>query len=182
MRISRPMRITAALGAALAAASGLVACGGSGPKTFSDSAMSITFSYPSDLNGGRITTIAQHAGARGPAARKAVALDHHNLLLVEKYRVTIPTTKADLSELERASDEVISALFKRELNGTRTTFNGLPAVVYPPLRSAGQTSSQISYVFLDGAAYELDCQWTAAHEAAIKKACREMKSTIKHHS
>ena len=141
--------------------------------------MSITFKYPSDLRGGKITTVSQHAGARGPIARKAVAVDHDNLLLVEKYKVTIPTTKAHLSELERASDEVISALFRRGLNGTRTTFNGMPAVTYRPLPSRHATTTQISYLFLDGAAYELDCQWTAKHESEIKQACRQMKSTVK---
>jgi hypothetical protein len=182
MPIGRPTRIAGALCAALAGACALTACGGSASKTFSDHAMSISFQYPSDLNGGRITTIAQHAGAHGPAARKAVAIDRHNALLIEKYKVTIPTTKANLPELERASDQVISALFRRSLNGTRTTLNGLPAVTYPPLPSAGQTMSQISYVFLAGAGYELDCQWTSKHAAAIKRACREMKSTLKRRS
>ena len=187
MSISRPTRIAIALGAALATACGLAAlataCGlaacGGGAKTFSDKAMSITFTYPSGLNGGKITSISQHAGAGGPVARKVVGIDQHNLLLVEKYKVTIPTTKADLPELERASDEVISALFKRQLNGTRTTFNGLPVVTYSALPSAGGTTSQISYLFLDGGAYELDCQWTPKHEAEIKQACRQMKSTVK---
>ena len=177
MSTRRSTRILAASCAALAGACGLAACGGA--KTFSDNGMSITFRYPSGLNGGKITKITQHAGARGPVARKIVGVDRDDLLLIEKYRVTIPTTKADLSELERASDEVISALFRRQLNGTRTTFNDLPAVVYPPLPSAGRTTSQISYLFLGGAAYELDCQWTAKHESQIKNACRQMKSTIK---
>jgi hypothetical protein len=179
MSSGRPTRIAGALCVALAAGCGLAACGGGGPKTFSDDAMSITFTYPSDLRGGKITSISQHAGARGPAARKVIGVDRDDILLIEKYKVTIPTTKADLSELERASDEVISALFKRELNGTRTTFNDLPAVTYPALPSAGGTTSQISYVFFDGAGYELDCQWTPKHESEIKQACREMKSTLK---
>jgi hypothetical protein len=181
MSNSRPTRLAGMLCAALACASPLTACGssGGGSKTFSDQAMSISFTYPSGLNGGTITTIAQHAGAHGPAARKAVAVDRHNVLLVEKYKVTIPTTKANLPELERASDQVISALFRRSLNGTRTTLNGLPAVTYPPLPSAGHTTSQISYVFLDGAGYELDCQWTSKHASEMKQACRQMKSTLK---
>jgi hypothetical protein len=182
MPISASTRIAGALCGALASACALVACGAAGSKTFTDHAMSISFQYPPGLNAGRITTIAQHAGAHGPAARKAVAVDRHNLLLIEKYKVTIPTTKADLPELERASDQVISALFRRSLNGTRTTFNGLPAVTYPPLPSAGETTSQISYVFLDGAGYELDCQWTAKHASEIKQACRQMKSTLKRRS
>jgi hypothetical protein len=176
----RATRIAGALFTALVAACGLAACGG--PKTFSDDAMSITFTYPSGLSGGKITSIAQHAGSSGPAAREAIGIDHDNVLLIEKYRVRIATTKADLPVLERASDEVISALFRRQLSGTRTTLNGLPAVVYPALPSARQTTSQLSYVFLDGAAYELDCQWTAKHESEIKKACREMKSTLKRRS
>ena len=184
MSTARSTRILAASCAALAGACGLAACGGGGggTRTFSDHAMAISFQYPSGLNGGTITTIAQHAGAHGPAARKAVAVDHHNVLLVEKYKVTIPTTKADLPELERASDQVISGLFRRALNGTRTTFNGLPAVTYPPLPSAGHTTSQISYVFLDGAGYELDCQWTSTHESEMKQACRQMKATLKRRS
>jgi hypothetical protein len=182
MASSRPRRIAGALCAALAAVYGLSACGGGGPKTFSDDAMAITFTYPSDLRGGKITSVSQHAGGHGPVARKVVGVDHDNLLLIERYKVTLPTTKADLPELERASDEVVSALLHRQLSGTRTTYNGLPAVVYPPLPSAGDTSSQLSYVFLDGAGYELDCQWTAKHEAEIRKACGQMKATIKRRS
>jgi hypothetical protein len=172
-------RSAGSLCAVLAAACGLVACGGSSTDTFSENGMAITFRYPAALNGGTITSISRHANAAHASSQKAVAINHDNLLLVQRYRLKIPTTKGNLPELEDAADQVVTALFKREMTGARTHFNGIPAVTYRLGPSGNDTTSQVSYVFLDGSAYELDCQWSPAHKAEIQQACREMKRTIK---
>jgi hypothetical protein len=166
--------------AAVAAACGLAACGGSGGSdTFSEQGDAITFQYPGDLNGGTITSIARHANAAHASSQKAVAIDHNNLLLIQRYKLKIPTTTSNLPELEDAADQVVTALYRREMTGTRTHFNGIPAVTYRKGPSGNDTTSQVSYVFLDGSAYELDCQWNHQHKAQIQQACREMKRTLK---
>jgi hypothetical protein len=141
--------------------------------------MAITFRYPRDLDhqDGRLDL--RHVGAKAVAAREAVRIDRDDFLLIEKYNVAIPTTRANLPELEDAADQVVTGLFRREMTGARTRINGIPGAVYKPGPSGNGTTSQVSYVFLDGSAYELDCQWNARHKAAIKQACRQMKRTIK---
>jgi len=182
-RVTATLCVTATICAAAVAAAALAACGSSGAsgsadtKTFRQPGMAITFRYPSALRNGDITSMHLHVGA-GEALRRAVALDHDNALLVEKYTVKIPTTKANIPVLEKATDEVVTALYHRQLAGTRTTLNGIPAITYPPGPTSG-TTSEVSYVFLDHGAYELDCQWNARHAAEIKRACRQMKATIR---
>jgi hypothetical protein len=168
--------------AAVAVACGLAACGGGGgggTGTFSAPGMAITFQYPGDLKSGTITSLSRHANGAHFSSQKAVAIDHNDVLLVQRYKLKIPTTQANLPELEDAADQVVTGLFKREMTGSRTHFNGIPAITYRLGPSGNGTTSQVSYVFLDGSAYELDCQWEPAHKAAIQRACRQMKQTIK---
>jgi hypothetical protein len=178
MPIRRPMRIVATLAAA-AVACGLAACGGNGSGTFSGPRMAITFSYPGDLHTLHRPLTLGHANAAHPTSREVVGINANNVLLVERYKLKIPTMKANLSELEDAADQVVTALFKREMTGARTQFNGIPAVTYRLGPTGNDTTSQVSYVFIDGSAYELDCQWTAEHKSKIQQACKDMKRTIK---
>jgi hypothetical protein len=179
MAIRRRMRIVVALGAAAAAACGIAACGGGGSNTFSGSGMAISFTYPGDLHALHRRIALGHANAAHPTSREVVGINPDNILLVERYKLTIPTMKANMSELEDAADQVVTALFRREMTGTRTQFNGIPAVTYRLGPTGNGTTSQVTYVFIDGSAYELDCQWTAEHKSKIQQACRDMKRTIK---
>ena len=176
MRINRLAGTVGPPCAALVVAVGLPACGGT--HTFSNSAMSISFRYPSGLRAGKLASIGRHAGASAPA--KALnGVDRDNILLIERFTLEIPTTQANLPKLRQAVDRVVSALLGGQLSGLPTTFNGLPGVSYRDSSSGDGTTSQLNYVFVAGAAYELDCQWTAKHESEIKHACAQMKATIK---
>jgi hypothetical protein len=147
-------------------------------RTFAEKGFEITFKYPDSFHLAKSVTLDKKAGASA-VARRAVALDRDNALIVSRFALRIAITRANIDRVRQEVDRVFGKLAGRRLHGKRVTFGGLPGYEYRiALTKPAHAASRLDVMFLRKSEYLLNCQWTARHRADVARACSLMLSTL----
>ena len=175
------MRRVASAGAVLAVAL-LAGCGGSdgnGTKTFEAAEVPVTFQYPASWETSTDPSIASQAGGNAALVR-AVALDDHNVIVVETFDLNIAITKSNVNRAKPELDDVVAQLTDKPETGKRVKFAGLPGFEYT-VEVTDPVDAQSRAVFLfDGKTeIELNCQSTSDKRSEVNEACDQALSTLR---
>jgi hypothetical protein len=157
----------------------LTGCGGSQTKTFSHPGFAIHFSYPGELQSAPAVHTASSAGHSSSTTTTGRGLGGHDLITISRGG-NVPITASNTRIAQPALDRIVSRAFGRSLTSQVTTVGGQPALSYPPAPAPGLpgVTSRVTLVFVAGAEYEFNCQYTSKGRATMVKACDQMLSTL----
>jgi hypothetical protein len=164
----------------------LAGCGGSSSSKSSDvtsgrfeqHGFEITVRYPQSLKTADDLILGETAGA-ADTARAGVGIDRDNVILVTRYDLRRPVTRANVGEVRAEVDGVIKGLAGREVRGNSVTFGGLPGYQYRvPLQAPKGAISRLFVLFDGPVEYFFNCQSTPESRAAIDGACNQALGTL----
>ena len=173
------------IGALLATA--VVGCGGKAQPSedtgtssaqFQRQGFDITFRYPAALKEADDLILGSTAG-NSDSARAGVGINKANVILVSRYDLRRPVTKANVTAAKAEVDGVIESLAGKRVLGRRVDFGGLPGYAYRV--SLGSPSGGVSrlYVLFDQKVeYFFNCQSTPETRVELDGACDEALRTL----
>jgi hypothetical protein len=172
-----PLPIGALLVAAL-----LAGCGGGGDKTFKTASAGFSFKYPSSFDDLGSAPGRQIQG-RPPVYTHAVGMDTVNFIIASRYVLrrafeSIPRPAFQQS-VDAAARAIATAEEARITARSTGTMGGAPLFVYELSSPDGTQRSTLAFAFRGLGEYFLRCQWDAAGQKAVPKACDTARSTFK---
>jgi hypothetical protein len=161
----------------------LAGCGASstgGSKRFSVSGITLHFRYPASFSTAQ-AAVATHAGGKA-AQTEFLGLDRADGLGVLTYPgLLLTVTPKILAAVAPQINSIISKATGHPVTSSTQTVHGIPVLSFAPIVTkvpGGTGKDRIYYAFVGRTAYELICQYTAAHTSAIAAACKQMLSTL----
>jgi hypothetical protein len=153
----------------------------SGSNTFHAAGMAITFTYPASLRARPLEQLLHTGGNTKNSSIAALGIDQLNFLAVSRTPVPGLVTKQDIGRLLGDFDALMTRLAQQPLHGMVVDLDGAPGIGYPriPVPGLAGATSRVTYLFVGKGRYELQCQATKAHLAAIESACTEALATLK---
>lgn len=169
-----PVVVVAAL-AATAAALAVPA----GSRTFAEKGFEVTFRYPASFQLAKSVTLDKKTGASA-AARRALALDAVNAIIVTRFNLRVAITRANVKHYRHEVDGVFGKLAGKPVRGRLVVFGGLPGYEYRiGLTNPAQGRSRLDVLFLRKSEYLLNCQSTPKRRADIERGCAQMLATLR---
>jgi hypothetical protein len=155
---------------------------GSG-KTFSAKGMALHFTFPNSLRVIPLAPSKRTVGKANDSSHAAVGIGTYDLLVVAHFpgAYTVAVTPRLMTAVKQNTDRLLTSLIGRPMSGSVGTIGGEPALTYPRVPTVGlpvTATVQIYNVFVGKDEYELECQATPAHLAAIQAACQQMVATM----
>jgi len=167
---------------ALLAGSLATACGGGGDKTFTAASAGFSFRYPSSFDDLGAAPGRQIQG-RPAAYSHAVGMDTVNFILASRYVLRRPFESIPRPAFQQSVDAAARAIATAEearITARSTgTMGGAPLFVYELSSPDGTQRSTLAFAFRGLGEYFLRCQWDAAGQKAVPKACDTARSTFK---
>lgn len=155
--------------------------GASGTKTFNANGIALHFSYPASFRVGSVHSVGSQAGNTSGAINALVEIDPLDGLTVTRLpRLRITVTRQRLPQVKPNFD----ATFTRgpaRISVARSPRREACRLAYPPVAIHAvptPVSDRVTAVFLGAVEYELNCQYTAAHDLAVISACNQMLATL----
>ncbi len=156
-----------------------------GNRTFSSSGIALHFTYPAAFSYGRINSVSRKIESDRNVTRVALRIGSsgYDLLIVTRYAdIKPPVSSGNIHAQKAEYDRAMSRIFSRTAVSVVGTIGGLPALRYPDAPTPGvpvSATTRAAFVFLARDEYELQCQWTAAEQAAVVNACSQMLRTLR---
>ena len=155
---------------------------GHGMKLFSAPGMAVRFDFPAGFTL-RIARSSRISGNTSRASEGAVGISRFDLLIVSRFpHRPIAVTASNIARLKPQFDAAVSSVLGLHVVSKVGTLAGRPALMFPASTVSAlpvRAMSRIVNVFVGDDEYELNCQYTPAHAAAIETACDEMLATLR---
>jgi hypothetical protein len=159
-------------------------CGGKaslsdgGSAQFQRHGFDITFRYPASLKEADDLIFGSTAGT-ADTARAGVGINKANVILVSRYDLRRPVTKANVTAVRAEVDGVIESLAGKRVAGRRVDFGGLPGYAYRvPLGSPSGGVSRLYVLFDKQVEYFFNCQSTPETRVELDGACNQALRTL----
>jgi hypothetical protein len=149
-----------------------------GSARFQRQGFEITFRYPASLKEADDLIFGSTAGSTD-TARAGVGINKANVILVSRYDLRRPVTKANVTAVKAEVDGVIESLAGKRVAGRRVDFGGLPGYAYRvPLGSPSGGVSRLYVLFDQKVEYFFNCQSTPETRVELDGACDEALRTL----
>jgi len=145
---------------------------------FEQHGFEITFRYPLGLKDAGDLVLGTTAGS-SDSARAGIGINRDNLIMVSRYDLRRPVTRANVAEVQAEVDGVIKNLAGRPIAGRSVTFGGLPGYEYRVSLQAPQGGVSRLFVLFDRQVeYFFNCQSTPESRAELDGACDQALGTL----
>ena len=147
-------------------------------RTFKRQGFGITFRYPAYLFDSPELEFGSTAGA-ADTGRAGIGINKANVILVNRYDLNRPVTRANVAQVRAEVDGVIKSLAGKPMTGRRVEFGGLPGYEYRvPLTDPSGGISRLYVLFDRQVEYFFNCQSTPETRAELDGACDQALKTL----
>ena len=147
-------------------------------RLFKRQGFAISFRYPAYLYDSPELDFGGTAGA-ADTARAGIGINKANVILVNRYDLLRPVTKANVAEIRAEVDGVIKDLARRTVPGHSVEYGGLPGYAYTvPLDAPSGGVSRLFVLFDRQVEYFFNCQSTPETRAELDGACDQALKTL----
>jgi hypothetical protein len=173
--------IVAAVVALIAVVTILGVIGGS-KKTYSGSGFS--FDYPKGWS--QIKDLTFESSTGNAVSNQAVGVTQRDAVILAIYRLRVPVTSANLSQIKPEVDRVLQQLAQQAHGAvtqpaSRVTVDGLPALRYglaTTIQGGSRVNSRLVFVFDGTTEYFFNCQHTADRADEIESGCDQVLASF----